>query len=145
MYFCHPKPGNDLRFTAYKYSTVHIGRFHQLAKTSRTNPRQSNCWTQVTFRAYRRILYKPAICWCSPAVHIQKGTGQSEWGSYSCRSYYTGESGRKEPCHAHLEHTHTHTHITTITSDAKKQFFYRKLKTVIFKMHRLKKQFYIDF
>lgn len=52
----------------------------------------------------------------------------------------------EEKSHAtHTWNTHTHTHITTITSDAKKQFFYRKLKTVIFKMHRLKKQFYIDF
>lgn len=48
------------------------------------------------------MLKLQAACWCSPAGTSLQGKGQKASGPCSCRSCYTGGSGRTAPCLAHL-------------------------------------------
>lgn len=70
-----------------------------------------------------KTLKLQAVCWCSPAGTSLQGKGQKASGPYSYRSCYTGGSGRRVPCLAHLEHKterleqfldrrHTHSRLT---------------------------------
>lgn len=52
-----------------------------------------------------KVLKLQAACWCRPAGRSLLGRGQRASNPYSCRSCYTGGSGRTEPCLAPLKHS----------------------------------------
>lgn len=67
----------------------------------------THCWflsLSDTIFIHVKMLKLQAVCWCSPAATSLQGKGQRVSGPYSCRSCYTGGSGRTAPCLSHLEH-----------------------------------------